>query len=254
MCSSSIGGGGGSDAGEQIENGFSRCGVAGSFERRRTKAFAGLFAAGCYPAAIFRPSRSAWKLQCAFGDTPICAKRARVYVRACARVRHVWVSTCAHDTAVPTCLPPPTHRRTSSSIASPPPLSFRPLNLLVPSFLPSTSPFPFPAAPKLEKDEEGRRTSISSTKYGCTCFRIPIFYVEYGVSKNRDGGCLTFESLRRRRRLYATFEDELHFQFSLVPVVDCERMSSTRRVLSDEFFIIKKRPCGTIESICSLHP
>lgn len=159
MCSSSsssIGGGGGSDAGEQIENGFSRCGVAGSFERRRTKAFAGLFAAGCYPAAIFRPSRSAWKLQCAFGDTPICAKRARVYVRACARVRHVWVSTCAHDTAVPTCLPPPTHRRTSS-IASPSPLSFRPLNLLVSSFLPSTSPFPFPSAPKLEKDEEGRR-------------------------------------------------------------------------------------------------
>jgi len=60
MCSSSsIGGGGGGDAGEQIENGFSRCGVAGSFERQRTKAFAGLFAAGCYPAAIFRPSRSA---------------------------------------------------------------------------------------------------------------------------------------------------------------------------------------------------
>ena len=53
------GGGGGSGAGEQIENGFSRCGVAGSFKRRRTKAFAGLFAAGCYPAAIFRPSRSA---------------------------------------------------------------------------------------------------------------------------------------------------------------------------------------------------
>jgi len=52
-------GGSGGGAGEQIENGFSRCGVAGSFERRRTKAFAGLFAAGCYPAAIFRPSRSA---------------------------------------------------------------------------------------------------------------------------------------------------------------------------------------------------
>jgi len=30
--------------------------IAGGFKRRRTKAFAGLFAAGSYPAAIFRPS------------------------------------------------------------------------------------------------------------------------------------------------------------------------------------------------------
>lgn len=61
-----------------------RCGWC-SFKRRRAKAFAGLFAAGCYPAAIFRPSRSAWKLQRAFGDTPICAKSAHVYM--CVRVR-----------------------------------------------------------------------------------------------------------------------------------------------------------------------
>lgn len=53
------GGDGSSGVGEQIENGFSRCAMWYSFKRRRAKAFAGLFAAGCYPAAIFRPSRSA---------------------------------------------------------------------------------------------------------------------------------------------------------------------------------------------------
>lgn len=79
-------------------------------------------------------------------------------VCTCVRVRRVWVSTCAHDTAVPTCLPPPTHRRTSSSIASPLPLSFRPLNLPVPSFLPSfLASSPFPSAPnskRMRREEE----------------------------------------------------------------------------------------------------
>lgn len=41
---------------------------------------------------------------------------------------------------------------------------------------------------KLEKDEKGRRAGggggISSAKYGCTCFHIPISYVEYGGPKD----------------------------------------------------------------------
>jgi len=48
--------------------------IAGSLKRRRTKAFAGLFAAGSYPAAIFRLARH-----------ESCS--ARVPVATCARAR-----------------------------------------------------------------------------------------------------------------------------------------------------------------------
>lgn len=58
---------------------------------------------------------------------------------------------------------------------------------------------PFPSAPNSKRMKREEEPSISSTKYGCTCLRIPIFYVEYGVSKNGDGGCLTFDHQQRHR-------------------------------------------------------
>lgn len=94
--------------------------------------------------------------------------------------------------------------------------------LFLPSFLPSTSPSPFPSAPNSKRMRREEEPSISSTKYGCTCLRIPIFYVEYGVSKDGDGGCLTFDHRVDDVGLYATSEDELRYQFSLVSIVDCE--------------------------------
>lgn len=109
------------------------------------------------------------------------------------RVRVFTVCRCLRVHTTPRYQPVCRHQPTDELLLSPlrPPLSFRPLNLPIPSFLrPRLPPF---LQPKLEKDEEGRRAGISSTKYGCTCLRIPIFYVEYGVSKDEDEGCLTFD-------------------------------------------------------------
>lgn len=117
---------------------------------------------------------------------------ARVCTCVCVRVFAVCGCIRVHTTPryQPVC-----HRQPTDELLLLSPLRYRCLSgSLISPFLPSflrPRVSSLSLCPKLKKDEEGRRASISSTKYGCTCLRIPIFYVEYGVSK--DGSCLTFD-------------------------------------------------------------
>lgn len=141
----------GKSAGKQIENGFlraSRCSL-----QRRTKAFTSLFAAGCYPAAIFQAFRG-MKLAGVFRGTPIRARHASVC--AYKRVIHVQKATSTQVT----CLVP-THGQ----------LLLSPFSLSV-----LLQPCPFC---RLQKDMVGGPKGISLAKYVSTCFHILDLYVEY---------------------------------------------------------------------------